>query len=169
MLATVVAAPLEHVIFKQIIDRFMAELGRAGWLGFVTLSSAFLHAPAPPRVPIAFPESKKQTMECPFLFLFWNMENGISFLKRKTWDSFAPVVLFLLASSLAYLAHIPGFGPAPVFEVGDICLRWNIASIIDGMMQHCSPWKWQRRGGRCWGTASRRRQLFFAIVGSTLS
>ena len=31
VLVTVVAAPLEHVNFKHIIDRFMAELGRAGW------------------------------------------------------------------------------------------------------------------------------------------
>ena len=30
VLVTVVAASLEHVILYQIIDRFMAELGRAG-------------------------------------------------------------------------------------------------------------------------------------------
>ena len=30
MLVTVVAASLEHVILSQIIDRFMAGLGRAG-------------------------------------------------------------------------------------------------------------------------------------------
>ena len=96
--------------------------------GFVALSSDFLHAPAPPRVPIEVPESKNIPWKQNFKECkkdLWQCSPIGKGTTRLSKDASITASLFDEQLKLVVFARHPSLPPSTFFKLGEIYWRWN--------------------------------------------